>query len=603
VPSPVAASGPSQVTPAEDDDEEQDDSWKKLLEEVDSAAESEPDEGVAALQAVSEDSGEDSDEAPADVVGAHTADADRHKRDMDMLMRHQALHSAKAATTAPEKTAAAPAAAAAAATTPTAQNEEKAPLVANREKSEQQTDNVEATEDEPESEPARRASIQQQQQQQQQTAGTTAGMSVKEAEGEVKPSPSPTSVNATPSAETSPSKASAGGAETSPSKAAAGSGKSSKSSSLLGRLFSAAGGKANAYAEALPGGSMLDEDISVHDDDWYNSNLAKLGKDGLPCTKVATNGHPYERRIFVDSRSLTLEIRGGKTGSIGVLLDDLVDIRRGLRSPEFETFCGRFKKDAQRPAILSDRALVLQTPHRTFSFLLASPGHRTTLALCALHLLKTNNRGVMASGSASPTVVPSTKGPKSGNGTVVYANRSTYEGQFHNSMRHGSGTLTLSDGTRYSAEWQNDERHGQGKEFCPDGTTFVGAYITGLRHGHGVMTWPEGSRYTGLFERGRANGEGELLRTDGSVYQGQFVEDCMCGQGRMHWRDGVEYTGQFAQNRREGHGKMLWMSGKWRSYVGQWKDGMQHGSGTLSDHSGQEFKGIFGRGKLERWEE
>jgi len=306
----------------------------------------------------------------------------------------------------------------------------------------------------------------------------------------------------------------------------------------------------------------------------------------------------------VDSRSLTLEIRGGKTGSIGVLLDDLVDLRRGLRSPEFESFCGRFKKDAQRPAVLSDRALVMQTPNRTFSFVLASPAHRTTLALCVLHLLKKNNRGVMASGSAGPAdAMTSTRGPKSGNGTVVYANRSTYEGQFQNSMRHGSGTLTLSDGTSYQAEWQHDERHGQGKEYCPDGTTFVGSYASGLRHGHGVMTWPEGSRYTGLFERGRANGEGELLRTDGSVYQGQFIEDCMCGQGRMHWRDGVEYTGQFAANRREGHGKMLWMSGKWRSYVGQWKDGMQHGSGTLSDHSGQEFKGVFGRGKLERWEE
>eukprot|EP00438_Fugacium_kawagutii_P014143 Skav221298 [mRNA] locus=scaffold1920:331528:333771:- [translate_table: standard] len=62
----------------------------------------------------------------------------------------------------------------------------------------------------------------------------------------------------------------------------------------------------------------------------------------------------------------------------------------------------------------------------------------------------------------------------------------------------------------------------------------------------------------------------------GQVYRGQFCEDCMSGEGRMQWRDGVEYIGQFVANKREGYGTMTWMSGRWKKYAGQWKDGMQN---------------------------
>eukprot|EP00913_Durusdinium_trenchii_P010802 g10133.t1 len=236
---------------------------------------------------------------------------------------------------------------------------------------------------------------------------------------------------------------------------------------------------------------------------------------------------------------------------------------------------------------VASKSLVLQTPHRTFSFIMSDQSQRDTCGYCILYLLKIKNRGVMAA-SSSPAVKAS-QGPKSGTGKVTYPNRSTYEGQFNNSMRHGQGVLTLSDGTRYVAQWKNDERHGEGKEFCPDGTTFEGHYVAGMRHGYGVMKWPEGSKYSGMFERGRANGQGELLRTDGSVYKGQFCEDCMSGEGRMRWRDGVEYIGQFVANKREGYGTMTWMSGRWKKYSGQWKDGMQNEIGVLVDHNDQDM--------------
>lgn len=115
------------------------------------------------------------------------------------------------------------------------------------------------------------------------------------------------------------------------------------------------------------------------------------------------------------------------------------------------------------------------------------------------------------------------------------------------------------------------------------------------------MTWPEGSKYSGQFSRGRASGEGHLLRTDGSVYWGNFSEDCMSGDGCMQWKDGVEYKGQFVANRREGTGTMKWTTGRWRSYEGSWRDGMQHGLGTLTDQHGHSFSGVFRSGKLAHW--
>jgi len=375
-----------------------------------------------------------------------------------------------------------------------------------------------------------------------------------------------------------------------------------KKQGFMSRLFGGKSKNSTREYQVPSGASLLKEDINKFSGKWYEEQLAQVSaKEGMRCTKVGTNGKPYERFVAIDSRNLTVEIRGGRSGTAGVLMDDLVDVRHGLSSADFEQFLEKIKGGVSQG--LETKALVLQTPNRTFSLLMHDRQQRDGVAYCILHLLKTKNRGVMASsgGISPPAKGSSSQGPKSGHGKVTYANKSSYDGQFQNYMRHGEGVLTLSDGTKYDARWKSDERHGEGKEACPDGTTFVGHYVSGMRHGNGVMTWPEGSKYSGKFERGRANGEGELLRTDGSVYRGQFSEDCMSGEGRMQWRDGVEYVGQFNANKREGFGKMTWTSGRWQKYIGQWKDGMQHEVGTLVDHQGQEFKGFFKLGKLDYW--
>lgn len=68
----------------------------------------------------------------------------------------------------------------------------------------------------------------------------------------------------------------------------------------------------------------------------------------------------------------------------------------------------------------------------------------------------------------------------------------------------------------------------------------------------------------------------------------------------MVWPDGVEYVGQFVDNRREGHGKITWVDGRWRSYDGEWKDGMQRGKGAYTDQKGKVYNGTWVQDK-EEW--
>lgn len=368
--------------------------------------------------------------------------------------------------------------------------------------------------------------------------------------------------------------------------------------SFLNRIFQYGGRVEEGTRE-----SILHQDISGLDDVWLRRWSHVLEKDGITCTKIATNGKPYERRIHVDSRNMMVEVHQGRNGTVGISLDDLVDLCKDLQSLEFKKFRQRRKSSHQD---LSRRALILHTPARSFSFLFNNASQRDVLGHFLLYLLKSRARGIMAnmcSSNHEDDETPATSAPPEGFGKVLYPNNSCYEGAFFRHMRHGHGTLYLPDGTQHESEWCNDERHGPGKEHWADGTKFSGNYVRGMRHGQGTMTWPEGSRYTGMFERGRANGDGELIRTDNSIYRGQFLQDCMSGFGCMQWIDGVEYKGEFSNNKRHGLGKMVWTSGKWVSYEGAWKEGLQHGRGILTDRDGKVHVGHFQNGKLDHWEE
>jgi len=210
------------------EEEHHDESWREFLED-------ETDESAPA------DSGDDSDEGSAAVHG------DRHKNDMELLMKMQAKSTPKERKTSP--------------TSPTKGEDADA---------------------EPQERPE---AIEGNTQEAEEAHGTTGGYQMQHKKG------------------------------------------------LMSRLF---GSKQKSVVEIPPGTSMLGQDLSKREDKWYEEHLARLGKDGIRCTKVGTNGKPYERFVYLDSRNLTLEIRGGRSGTSGVMMDDLVDIRQGLSSPDFQ---------------------------------------------------------------------------------------------------------------------------------------------------------------------------------------------------------------------------------------------------------------------------
>eukprot|EP00435_Cladocopium_sp_Y103_P049259 s967_g14.t2 len=211
--------------------------------------------------------------------------------------------------------------------------------------------------------------------------------------------------------------------------------------SFLNRIFQYGAGRVEE--EGGPRESILHQDISGLDDVWLRRWTHVLEKDGITCTKIATNGKPYERRIHVDSRNMMVEVHQGRNGTVGISLDDLVDLCKDLQSLEFSKFR---RRKTSAPADLSRRALILHTPARSFSFLFNNASQRDVLGHFLLYLLKSRGRGVMAnmcSSNHEEDETPATSAPPDGFGKVLYPNNSCYEGAFFRHMRHGHGTLYL----------------------------------------------------------------------------------------------------------------------------------------------------------------
>lgn len=64
-----------------------------------------------------------------------------------------------------------------------------------------------------------------------------------------------------------------------------------------------------------------------------------------------------------------------------------------------------------------------------------------------------------------------------------------------------------------------------------DGSTYSGQWQDGNRHGRGVFCWPNGDRYEGEWVEGAQHGQGTLATTDGAVYFGGWSKGLMDGQG------------------------------------------------------------------------
>ena len=65
------------------------------------------------------------------------------------------------------------------------------------------------------------------------------------------------------------------------------------------------------------------------------------------------------------------------------------------------------------------------------------------------------------------------------------------------------GTMTYADGSTYTGEWRDDVRHGQGTGTYTDGGTYSGQWKDGEPNGQGTYTYANGRTYTGAFKDGK----------------------------------------------------------------------------------------------------
>ena len=79
-------------------------------------------------------------------------------------------------------------------------------------------------------------------------------------------------------------------------------------------------------------------------------------------------------------------------------------------------------------------------------------------------------------------------------------------------------------------------------------------------------------------------------------YIGEWKDGWEHGQGTYTWADGRKYVGGFKNDKKHGQGIYSWADGS--KYVGEFKNDLIHGYGTATNFDGRTVKGIFKDGKL-----
>jgi len=158
------------------------------------------------------------------------------------------------------------------------------------------------------------------------------------------------------------------------------------------------------------------------------------------------------------------------------------------------------------------------------------------------------------------------------------------------------GEIVWADGSSFVGQWKEGKFDGRGRLENPDGMVHEGQWQTGQAHGEGERTLHNGDWMEGEWQEGKLHGYGheEIRSDDGSQwvenYTGQFMDSLRYGAGREESRFGT-YEGQWHAGRRHGVGRHEASNG-W-TYRGKWNHGLRQGKGVLSSTMGHVFEGSW----------
>ncbi|NRA51036.1 MAG: caspase family protein [Phaeodactylibacter sp.] len=209
-------------------------------------------------------------------------------------------------------------------------------------------------------------------------------------------------------------------------------------------------------------------------------------------------------------------------------------------------------------------------------------------------------------------------GQPNGYGTMTYANGQECYGQWNNGRSiEGCQNITKAGSSIKSGCVSGDCLSGNGRIVYLDRSEYEGSFYKGKPSGQGVMYRVNGNRYVGEFKEGFYHGKGVLYRPnqtslDGQWHEGEFIGkqaplakgciygDCRNGTGTYIFKNGNKYTGTFKDGYPHGKGTIIYTNGE--RYEGELEMGYLQGHGILFTKSGEHRSGIWHKGELVREE-
>ncbi len=222
-----------------------------------------------------------------------------------------------------------------------------------------------------------------------------------------------------------------------------------------------------------------------------------------------------------------------------------------------------------------------------------------------------------------------------GNGILSIPNNLTYKGNFINGLFEGNGLLTLVNNTTYEGGFKVGKFEGKGV-YIQNDTKITGDFQVGKINGNALVNYKNGNVYDGLvMNYFTPNGIGKMSYANGDVedgtwiegkfvngkarytinkiiWEGNFINHKPIDSGQIIYPDGILYAGEWSSfgdihdavnqsiNVRTKNGYLL-LADK-SKYTGFFSisTGIPNGQGVLLLPNGQEKKGNFKAGVLER---
>ncbi len=161
-----------------------------------------------------------------------------------------------------------------------------------------------------------------------------------------------------------------------------------------------------------------------------------------------------------------------------------------------------------------------------------------------------------------------------------------YNGYINNWVPRGDGVLTFSDGIIYEGEWINGDLT-EGKWIHPDGEVYRGAFQDLVFHGHGKLTLTDNTYYSGEWLNGEMVSGVWSARTISNIsdhYVGEFRNGQFHGTGTIYYKTGDIYTGGWKDSLYHGMGEIIYKNND--IFYCNFINGNPVGAGLFIDSSG-----------------